>query len=113
LTVDQPTRVPYPVRRAHPTGSHYACARRQQPVRRPVAARTPPNGSYRSKEPQLEVEGMGQKEHLPSVSDKEQKMYEHIKASERRRGHTLKESKAIAAATVTKHHNESDHKSGK
>ncbi len=55
---------------------------------------------------------MPQKEHLPNVSDKEQKMYEHVKASERQRGHSLKESKAIAAATVTKHHNESDHKSG-
>jgi hypothetical protein len=56
---------------------------------------------------------MPQKEHLPNVSDKEQKMYEHVKASERQRGHSLKESKAIAAATVNKHHNESDHKSGK
>jgi hypothetical protein len=56
---------------------------------------------------------MAQKEHLPNVSDKEQKMYEHVKSSERQRGHSLKESKAIAAATVTKHHNEKDHKSGK
>jgi hypothetical protein len=56
---------------------------------------------------------MPQKEHLPNVSDKEQKMYEHVKRSERQRGHSLKESKSIAAATVIKHHNESDHKSGK
>ena len=54
-----------------------------------------------------------QKEHLPNVSDNEQKMYEHVKRSERQRGHSLKESKAIAAATVTKHHNESKHSSGK
>jgi hypothetical protein len=54
-----------------------------------------------------------QKEHLPSVSDKEQRMYEHIKASERRRGRPLKRAKAIAAATVIKHHNEEDHASGK
>ena len=55
---------------------------------------------------------MPNKHHLPSVSDKEQRMYEHVKASERKRGHSLKESKAIAAATVTKHHNEEDHSPG-
>ena len=64
-------------------------------------------------EPSQEDEAVPQKQHLPTVSDKEQKMYEHVKASERQRGHSLKESKAIAAATVTKHHNESDHKKGK
>jgi hypothetical protein len=53
------------------------------------------------------------KEHLPNVSDKEQRMYEHIKEGERDQGHSLERSKAIAAATVTKHHNESKHKSGK
>ena len=56
---------------------------------------------------------MPQKEHLPSVSDKEQRMYEHVKESERDQGHSLKESKAIAAATVNKHHSEEKHKSGK
>ena len=56
---------------------------------------------------------MPQKEHLPNVSDKEENMYEHVKASGRQRGHSLRESTAIAAATVTKHHNEADHKSGK
>ena len=56
---------------------------------------------------------MPQKEHLPSVSDKEQRMYEHIKKSERQQGRSMERSKAIAAATVTKHHNESKHKSGK
>jgi hypothetical protein len=60
-----------------------------------------------------EVCPMPKKEHLPSVSDKEQRMYEHIKKSERQRGRSLKRSKAIAAATVTKHHNESKHASGK
>jgi len=54
-----------------------------------------------------------QKEHLPSVSDKEQRMYEHIKSSERRQGRSLERSKAIAAATVVKHHNEADHPKGK
>jgi hypothetical protein len=40
-------------------------------------------------------------------------MYEHVKESEREQGRSLERSKAIAAATVTKHHNESKHKSGK
>lgn len=53
------------------------------------------------------------KQHLPNVSDKEQKMYEHIKASERESGKSLERSKAIAAATVVKHHNESKHSSGR
>jgi hypothetical protein len=56
---------------------------------------------------------MPQKKHIPSVSDKEQRMYEAIKRSEREQGRSLEESKAIAAATVTKHHNESKHKTGK
>jgi hypothetical protein len=56
---------------------------------------------------------MPQKEHLPSVSDKEQRMYEHIKRGERKRGRSMKRAKAIAAATVTKHHNEDKHPKGK
>jgi len=56
---------------------------------------------------------MPKKQHLPSVSDKEQRMYEHVKESERDQGHSLKESKAIAAATVNKHHSESKHTPGK
>ena len=56
---------------------------------------------------------MPQKQHLPSVSDKEQRMYEHIKTSERKQGRSLKRAKAIAAATVVKHHNEDDHARGK
>jgi hypothetical protein len=56
---------------------------------------------------------MPQKQHLPSVSDNEQKMYEHIKESELEQGRSLKTSKAIAAATVTKHHNEKGHAKSK
>jgi hypothetical protein len=48
---------------------------------------------------------MPQKQHLPSVSDKEQRMYEHIKESELKQGRPTKRAKAIAAATVVKHHN--------
>ena len=36
-------------------------------------------------------------------------MYEHVKRSERQSGHSLERSKAIAAATVVKHHNEEKH----
>ena len=56
---------------------------------------------------------MPQKQHLPKVSDKEQRMYEHIKESERDSGRPLKRSKAIAAATVNKHHSEEHHKPNK
>jgi hypothetical protein len=56
---------------------------------------------------------MPQKEHLPKVSDKEQRMYEHIKESERDQGRSMKRAKAIAAATVNKHHSEKGHSSSK
>ena len=56
---------------------------------------------------------MAQKEHLPRVSDKEQRMYEHIKKSELKQGRSKDRAKEIAAATVVKHHNESDHESGR
>ena len=39
---------------------------------------------------------MPQKEHLPTVSAKEQRMYEHIKESERKQGRSMKRAKAIA-----------------
>jgi hypothetical protein len=56
---------------------------------------------------------MPQKQHLPSVSSKEQRMYEHVKESELEQGRSTKRAKAIAAATVNKHHNAEDHASGK
>ena len=56
-----------------------------------------------------EVQTMPQKQHLPSVSDKEQRMYEHIKKSELKQGRSTKRAKSIAAATVVKHHNEKGH----
>jgi hypothetical protein len=56
---------------------------------------------------------MPKKEHLPSVSDKEQRMYEHIKKSEVEQGRPTKRAKAIAAATVNKHHNKKRHAKGK
>ena len=56
---------------------------------------------------------MPQKKHLPTVSAKEQRMYEHIEDSERKQGRSAKRAKAIAAATVVKHHNENDHAPGR
>jgi hypothetical protein len=56
---------------------------------------------------------MPQKQHLPSVSDKEQRMYEHIKDSEKKQGRSTKRAKQIAAATVVKHHNKKRHARGK
>ncbi len=52
---------------------------------------------------------MPRKQHLPSVSDTEQRMYEHIKQSELKQGRSTKRAKAIAAATVVKHHNTRRH----
>lgn len=56
---------------------------------------------------------MPKKQHLPGVSDKEQRMYEHIKESELEQGRPLKRAKSIAAATVNKHHSEKKHAKGK
>lgn len=53
------------------------------------------------------------KEHLPSVSTKEQRMYEHIKESELDQGRSTKRAKSIAAATVVKHHNQDGHPKSK
>ena len=56
---------------------------------------------------------MPQKEHLPSVSAKEQRMYEHIKESELDQGRSTKRAKQIAAATVNKHHRDKGHAKGR
>lgn len=56
---------------------------------------------------------MPQKEHLPRVSDQEQRMYEHVKESELEHGRSAKRAKAIAAATVIKHHNQKGKRSRK
>jgi hypothetical protein len=52
---------------------------------------------------------MPKKQHLPSVSDKEPRMYEHIKESELEAGRSTKRARSIAAATVVEHHNEEGH----
>ena len=56
---------------------------------------------------------MPQKQHLPSVSDKEQRMYEHVKESELKEGRSTKQAKEIAARTVNKHHSAARHGKGK
>jgi len=56
---------------------------------------------------------MPKKEHLPSVSDKEQRMHEHIKESELEQGRLTKRAKQIAAATVNKPHSEKGHAKSK
>jgi hypothetical protein len=56
---------------------------------------------------------MPKRQHLPSESDKEQRMYEHIKDSELEQGRSTKRAKQIAAATVNKHHNQKGHPKGK
>lgn len=48
------------------------------------------------------------KKHLQGVSNKEQRMYEHIKNS----GKYGKRSKEVAARTVMKHHKEAGHAKG-
>jgi hypothetical protein len=50
---------------------------------------------------------------LPGVSDKEQRMYEHIKQGELEQGRPTNRAKAIAAATVVKHHNAKGHAKNK
>ena len=55
---------------------------------------------------------MPQKEHLPSVSDKEQRMYEHIKESAEKSGRYGDRAEEVAARTVLKHHQEEGHRKG-
>jgi len=56
---------------------------------------------------------VAEKEHSPSVSNKEQRMYEHIKEGELEQARSTKRATAIAAATVNKHHNKKGHAKGK
>ncbi len=51
------------------------------------------------------------KKHLAGVGTKEQRMYEHVKASEAKR--SPKRAKEIAARTVMKHHKAEGHAKGK
>ena len=54
-----------------------------------------------------------QDKHLSGVSDKEQRMYEHIVESAKDEGRYGKRTEEVAARTVMKHHRDEDHKKGK
>lgn len=52
------------------------------------------------------------KEPLSGVSEKEERMYEHIKESAEKSGRYGNRAKEVAAPTVMKHHKEEGHKKG-
>jgi hypothetical protein len=56
---------------------------------------------------------MPRKKHLRGVSDKEQRMYAHIKESAKEEGRYGKRAEEVAARTVLKHHKERGHKPGR
>jgi len=78
------------------------------PMRTPEGQESP-GSTVRSSQ---EVTTMPQKEHLPSVSAKEQRMYEHIKESAQKSGRYGDRAEEVAARTVMKHHKEEGHKKG-
>jgi hypothetical protein len=49
------------------------------------------------------------RKHLSQRSDKENRMYEHVKESEQNRGASADRAKEIAARTVNKHHAKKGH----
>jgi len=53
------------------------------------------------------------KEPLSGVSEKEERMYEHIKEAAEKSGRYGNRAKEVAARTVMKHHREEGHKKGK
>jgi hypothetical protein len=52
------------------------------------------------------------RKHMSQRSDKENRMYEHVKESEEKRGVGMKRAKEIAARTVNKHHSGRGHRRG-
>jgi hypothetical protein len=56
--------------------------------------------------------GKAQKKHLEGVSNKEQRMYEHIKEDAEKSGRYGDRAEEVAARTVMKHHQEHGHKKG-
>ncbi|HEU5380620.1 MAG TPA: hypothetical protein VFV38_34790 [Ktedonobacteraceae bacterium] len=55
---------------------------------------------------------MPKKKPLKGVSNKEERMYEHIKKSAEKSGRYGDRSEEVAARTVMKHHKEEGHKKG-
>jgi hypothetical protein len=56
---------------------------------------------------------MPAKKHVRGVGAKEQRMYEHIVESAKKKGRYGKRTKEVAARTVLKHHKKSGHGKGK
>lgn len=56
---------------------------------------------------------MPEGKHLPGVSDKEQRQYEHIKESAEKEGRYEGREKEVAARTVLKEHKAKGHPKGK
>ncbi|MBI2105095.1 MAG: hypothetical protein HYT90_05940 [Candidatus Omnitrophica bacterium] len=52
------------------------------------------------------------KKHVRGVSEKEQRMYEHIAEQARREGRYGGRAKEVAARTVKKHHKQRGHATG-
>lgn len=55
---------------------------------------------------------MPKKKPLKGVSNKEERMYEHIKKSAEKSGRYGDRAEEVAARTVMKHHKEEEHKKG-
>lgn len=55
----------------------------------------------------------GKDKPLSGVSNKEERMYEHIKESSEKSGRYGGRAKEVAARTVMKHHKEEGHEKGK
>ena len=55
---------------------------------------------------------MPKKKHLKGVSEKEQRMYEHIKESAEKEGRYGKRAEEVAARTVLKYHKKKKHPKG-
>jgi hypothetical protein len=53
------------------------------------------------------------KQHMSGRSSKENRMYEHIKESEKGQGRSTGRAKEIAARTVNKYHSSKGHSKGK
>lgn len=53
---------------------------------------------------------MSQKKHVKGVTDKEQRMYEHIKESAEKSGRYGDRAEEVAARTVKKHHQQEEQK---
>jgi hypothetical protein len=56
---------------------------------------------------------MPERKHLRGVSDKEQRLYEHIKEQAKKKGRYRGQEKEVGARTVMKQHQEKGHSKGR